>query len=503
MIYDCFTFFNELDLLEIRLNVLDDVVDKFVLVEATRTFTNKEKELVFEKNKERFAKFKDKIIHIIVDEFPEFDNAWTFEFYQRNSINRGLSNCKDDDVILISDLDEIPNPESVKKYANTRGIKVFKQKMFYYFINCRNISEPYWVNSATRILSFADFKKNNSSAQTARFLKGKVVGQGGWHFSYLGGIEAIMNKIKSYSHQEYKESFDEAVILKRIEKGQYLFPDSNNRYVNFSLDDTYPKYIRDNKEKYKHLINKVNYSPKDVITLFINEIKSNIIILLKQIKNRTLANIKMIKATIRKVIPSTANEIENILSKELAGNKKVLDLGCGKNSPIRFLKDKKGFENLYTLGVDIFTPYIDLNKNGDHIHSEYLNSNIFEIQFPDKSFDTAILFDVVEHFDRNDFLEFLPKLEKIVSKIIVITPNGFIEQGDHDKNPYQSHRSGWTVADFNSLGFTCTGLSGYKPFYTMKYIPSLLRILISDISNFFVKNKPEKAFHLVAIKTTK
>lgn len=211
----------------------------------------------------------------------------------------------------------------------------------------------------------------------------------------------------------------------------------------------------------------------------------------------------MIKNIVRKIIPSTANEIEKILLKELAGNKKVLDLGCGKNSPIRFLKNKKGFENLYTLGVDIFTPYIDLNKKGDHIHSEYLNSNIFEIEFPEKSFDTAILFDVVEHFYREDFLNFLPKLEKMVSKIIVITPNGFIEQGDHDKNPYQSHRSGWTVEDFNSLGFTCTGLSGYKPFYNMKFVPSVLNTLISDASNFLVKNKPEKAFHLIAIKTIK
>lgn len=297
MIYDCFTFFNELDLLEIRLNVLDEAVDKFVLVEATRTFTNKEKELVFEKNKERFSKFKDKIIHIIVDEYPEFDTAWTFEFHQRNSISRGLVDCKDDDVVLISDLDEIPNPESIKKYANTRGVKVFKQQMFYYFINCRNITEPYWANISTRMLSYGDFKKNDSSAQQVRFLKGKMISEGGWHFSYLGGIEAIMNKIKSFSHQEYQGSFDEKVILERVENGQYLFPDSNNnRYVSFPLDHACPKYIRDNIEKYKHLINKVNYRTTDLVTLYINEIRSNGIILLKQVKNRILVPaIKTIK----------------------------------------------------------------------------------------------------------------------------------------------------------------------------------------------------------------
>lgn len=75
MVYDCFTFFNELDLLEIRLNTLDSVVDRFVLVEANKTFSNMEKPLYFKENEGRFEKFKDKIIHIVVEDFPEFDNA--------------------------------------------------------------------------------------------------------------------------------------------------------------------------------------------------------------------------------------------------------------------------------------------------------------------------------------------------------------------------------------------------------------------------------------------
>lgn len=120
MLYDCFTFFNELDLLEIRLNILNDSVDKFVIVEATRTQNNKEKCLYFEENKARFAKFEDKIIHVVVKEFPQKLEQWTIENYQRNEIMRGLVNCKDDDVIIISDLDEIPNPKYIKKYKNTK-----------------------------------------------------------------------------------------------------------------------------------------------------------------------------------------------------------------------------------------------------------------------------------------------------------------------------------------------------------------------------------------------
>jgi beta-1,4-mannosyl-glycoprotein beta-1,4-N-acetylglucosaminyltransferase len=88
MIYDCFTFFNELDILEIRLNILKNVVDKFVLVEATRTHQGKEKPLYFSENKARYKEFEDKIIHIVIDEYPPYEgkSAWVLERYQRDMI---------------------------------------------------------------------------------------------------------------------------------------------------------------------------------------------------------------------------------------------------------------------------------------------------------------------------------------------------------------------------------------------------------------------------------
>src|SRR5689334_5945992 len=116
MIYDCFIFFNELELLDIRLNILNEVVDKFVLVEATQTHQYKPKPLYYSDNKERFKAFHDKIIHLIVDELPPNPtngprNSWDMERFQRNCIARGLNDCKPDDVIIISDLDEIPDPK--------------------------------------------------------------------------------------------------------------------------------------------------------------------------------------------------------------------------------------------------------------------------------------------------------------------------------------------------------------------------------------------------------
>ncbi|MGN1154356.1 MAG: glycosyl transferase GT17 family protein, partial [Candidatus Gastranaerophilaceae bacterium] len=163
MIYDCFTFFNELDLLEIRLNVLNDYVDKFVLVESTKTFTGMDKPLYYKENKERFSHFNDKIIHIVLDETPN-EYAWHNECIQRNSISKGLTNCNDDDIILISDLDEIPTPEFIHKYKDIEGIKLFEINQYCYFLNCKAISQGVWL-LGPKMLSYKDFKHYTDDKQ--------------------------------------------------------------------------------------------------------------------------------------------------------------------------------------------------------------------------------------------------------------------------------------------------------------------------------------------------
>jgi len=117
-IIDCFIFYNELDLLTYRLNILDDIVDYFVIVESTHTFTGKEKQLYFNENKHKFERFNEKIIHIVVDDFPfrnpNGNEVWANEYFQRNAISRGLErihNLDMDDIIIIADLDEIPAPK--------------------------------------------------------------------------------------------------------------------------------------------------------------------------------------------------------------------------------------------------------------------------------------------------------------------------------------------------------------------------------------------------------
>ena len=143
MVYDCFIFFNELDLLEIRLNELDDVVDYFVLVEANRTFQNNHKPYYFDENKERFSQFLPKIIHIKLDKYPLFIpiinpfTPWKLEIYQRNSILQGLKNCEKEDIILISDVDEIPKASLIKETISKGINQIYglKMSMFLYYFN--------------------------------------------------------------------------------------------------------------------------------------------------------------------------------------------------------------------------------------------------------------------------------------------------------------------------------------------------------------------------------
>ena len=144
-IIDCFTFFNELDLLTYRLNILNNVVDYFIIVESTHTHIGKEKQLFFDDNKHLFKNFSDKIIHIIVDDFPykypninyTIDDQWKNERFQRDAISRGLdsmNDLNDNDYIIISDLDEIPDPMTLTKIKNNDiivTINTLQQDLYY------------------------------------------------------------------------------------------------------------------------------------------------------------------------------------------------------------------------------------------------------------------------------------------------------------------------------------------------------------------------------------
>ena len=120
-IYDCFSYWDEDLLVDLRLNILDKDVDYFVIVEGNKTWQNNSKNLQFDI--EKFKKFKDKIIYIPVEDMPDGDNPWIRENFQRNCITRGLKNSGEDDLIIISDADEIPNLNNIKNYIKDKKIR--------------------------------------------------------------------------------------------------------------------------------------------------------------------------------------------------------------------------------------------------------------------------------------------------------------------------------------------------------------------------------------------
>ena len=265
---DCFMYFDEDLVLDIRLNTLYDKVDKFIIVEATKNHAGEHKELNFKI--ENFSKFKSKIVYIVIDDLPKNvkspKKGWhrnhARDQFQRNAIERGYKNYNDNDIIMISDIDEIPNPKKIEEFNIKNKYACFLQKNFQSKLNLLNVSEGDWAG--TKICQ----KKYLKSPQWLREIKVKkkpfwkffykkiqIINNGGWHFSFLKNPESIKNKITSYSHQEYntKEFTDINLIKKRISLGEDLF----NREINYkkvNIDETFPEYIINNKEMFKDWI---------------------------------------------------------------------------------------------------------------------------------------------------------------------------------------------------------------------------------------------------------
>ncbi len=272
MIYDCFTFFNELELLEIRLNELNSVVDKFVLVEGIVTFTNKKKKLYYEENKSKFKQFEDKIIHIVVKDNPNSLNPWDIEAFQFNAIEKGLKKAKPNDTILLSCVDEIPKAETVFKWKNkdTEKIKVFLQKLHYYFLNYVRADKNYW--EGTKMLSFSLLRNYKDLYEIRKSKADVFVPNGGWHFSYMGGIERISEKISAFSHTELnsKKYNNISNITRAIKQKDNLFDD----FILFKIDDfkNLPLYVRKNKNKFNALLSDEKSTILDNIIILIKKI---------------------------------------------------------------------------------------------------------------------------------------------------------------------------------------------------------------------------------------
>ena len=268
-LYDCSMYFDEDLMLDLRLHILNEHVDKFIIAEATRDHSGKEKKLNFDyKN---FPKFKDKIKYLVIEDLPlevqSKKKNWTpnhwRDQYQRNSLSRGFNVINDDDLIMISDIDEIPDPKKLQEFNIKNKYACFLQRNFQSKLNLLNITDKYWMG--TKICQ----KKNLKSPQWLRNIKTKkrpfwkfykpkepqLIFDGGWHFSFLKKPDGISKKIKAYSHQEfYQDQFiDEKKIAARIKNNIDLF-DRDIKYEKVQIDKSFPEYILKNKEKFNEWI---------------------------------------------------------------------------------------------------------------------------------------------------------------------------------------------------------------------------------------------------------
>jgi beta-1,4-mannosyl-glycoprotein beta-1,4-N-acetylglucosaminyltransferase len=308
---DCFTLFNELDLLEIRLKYLYDIVDYFVIVEADTSFSGESKKYFFIENIDRFLPYMDKIVFVPLEMryFKSEKNvAWKREEYQRNSIIKGLDNIeiKDSDLVLISDVDELPNKDvlvelkkNTYKLDKTRvsDFVLFSRVSFYFIkrvfykliqkdsskitnrikliyyalykkyippFNFKMFNYYYYVNYQKK-----DSKWSGIQCVESRWLKVFTpdelrdfrnspilsINNGGWHFSYLGGRDIIKHKIKNFSHQEYNIP-------------QIL----SDEYIDFCIENGYSlfEYYKNPSTKPKYLKKEVSHLPKDLYDIIIN-----------------------------------------------------------------------------------------------------------------------------------------------------------------------------------------------------------------------------------------
>lgn len=278
MIFDCIPFFNELDILKLRMEIMDPYVDYFVLEESAVTFSGDPKKMIFAQNRHLFDKFSDKIRYVAVEDSP-MSGVTTHERdkYQKNQLIRALSDCKPEDIIIFSDVDEIPNPETLLQVIeNFDPDKIYHlaQRMFYCFLNMEEVSgnllsitgefpgvdRKQWLG--TKICSFGSLPQEGIvylrevSPTDPRSVR---VADGGWHFGYMGGdgerdvAKRIGVKVQAAAHQEYNSSRYLKEAADRLLCGEDIF-DRNAKFVRVEIDESYPAYLRDHQEAYDFLM---------------------------------------------------------------------------------------------------------------------------------------------------------------------------------------------------------------------------------------------------------
>ncbi len=243
-VYDCVLFFNEPELLEIRLSELYKSVDKFVIVETIENFQGKFKPLYFEENRHLFKKFEDKIVHIALKERVQTNDPWERKAFQRNQIMRGLRGCKDSDIVMLSNTDEIVKAKKIKELIAplVRGdapAMCAKQRTYTYFLNRFE-----GIERGSVVTTYAHLKSvtpHEIRRQKGSFL---TVDDGGWHFRNVGGLQRVLSKIvaSTNAHCMDEEKKDPNYLREQMEKGPFE-----------TIDLSFPKHVVQNKVRFREI----------------------------------------------------------------------------------------------------------------------------------------------------------------------------------------------------------------------------------------------------------
>ena len=265
-IYDCILFNDENTILEIRLNILTKFVDYFIIIESKYNHQGKVKGKKINSN--ILKKFNNKIKYFYLKEFKNFKSSWEFENYQRNMIRLGLKKCNSNDIILVSDVDEIPRLNDFDFSKIKNQVIAFKQFNMMYKLNLirdknwigtklckfKNLKSPQWLRNLKVHKKYPFYRIDKIFFEMNYYHNFKIVNNGGWHFGWIRNEKQIISKLKSFAHTEYNlKKFKNFVYLNKCIKKKINFLDSTKlQSINIQK---LPSYIQNNLVRYKKIIN--------------------------------------------------------------------------------------------------------------------------------------------------------------------------------------------------------------------------------------------------------
>lgn len=252
-VYDCCMFFNELDMLETRFHILSPVVDYFVVCESSETHSGLPKPLYFWDSVLRGGGtgFRDRIIYVNAGPLSDGKrNSWERERYQRSKIAEGLYSALPDDLVIVGDADEIPNPDVIAELQRTNADGAMLEMATYYY-SLRYRTPEGWAIGAMRW----KFEHEPNKIRTGAGHDFPHIDNAGWHFSYWGGAQAIVNKVNAFMHSDdpiiRDMPRDREWVAETVAQGRDLFNRPGFTLTERTSDDKLPQYILDNPEKYR------------------------------------------------------------------------------------------------------------------------------------------------------------------------------------------------------------------------------------------------------------